>query len=104
MWKKKNVSFFRNRDNFFWGYSAFQGNLNFFDFYFKINNYLIKKAINLSFIKNPRSFFFGKKKDLGFSNSFFFKEFSETSVYRMKSNIGFNFSLRSGGKNYVNFN
>lgn len=98
---RKHSSFHRNRGIFFWGYLTRVSGKKFYEFYeFFIKKFLLK--ISEYRITKLKMYAYGLKKDIGFSDTSFLDEFSETSLIRVRRKFGFNQVNYLTKKNWVN--
>lgn len=98
---KKHTSFHRNRGIFFWGYSTRVSGKKFYEFYeFYVKKFLFKVSeYRLTKLKMHS---YGQKKDIGFKDTSFLDEFSETSLIRVRRKFGFNQVIYLTKTNWVN--
>ena len=86
---KKHTSFHRNRGIFFWGYSTRVSGKKFYEFYeFYVKKFLFK--VSEYRLTKLKMYSYGQKKDIGFKDTSFLDEFSETSLIRVRRKFGFN--------------
>ena len=97
---KKNVSFFRNRGEIFWGYKSKVGGKKFFEFYNIFNKNFLERSIRLELLKVKLSSM--SKRARGISEISFIEEFSEINFFQLKRKFGFNVVFKTKYKNYIN--
>lgn len=98
---KKHTSFHRNRGIFFWGYSVRVSGKKFYEFYeYFVKNFLPKIAEYR--ITKLKMYSYGQKKDIGFNDTSFLDEFSETNLIRVRRKFGFNQVNYLTKKNWIN--
>lgn len=98
---RKHSSFHRSRGIYFWGYSTRVSGKKFYEFYeFFVKNFLLK--IVEYRITRLKMYSYGKKKDIGFNDTSFLEEFSETALIRVRRKFGFNQVNYLFQKNWTN--
>lgn len=98
---KKHTSFHRNRGIFFWGYSTQVSGKKFYEFYEFFVKKFLPKIVEYRITK-LKMYNYGHKKDIGFNDTSFLDEFSETSLIKVRRNFGFNQVTYLNKKNWIN--
>lgn len=98
---KKHTSFHRNRGIFFWGYSTRISGKKFYEFYEHFVKKFLPKIAEYRITK-LKMYSYGQKKDIGFNDTSFLEEFSETNLIRARRKFGFNQVNYLTKKNWIN--